>query len=162
MLKSLCRLKRIQTARGLEFVADVAEAESCPVDADIFSECDDFKQFAHFMLVNQFLNSGGFTDIGCRICFTRLCQQFGYAQIQQKMGLGQIACQIQSCIRTGLGNVGKIDVGGQICQPDEVERIVDNVVSVVSDQCALIALRVVILRRIKTVVDEYHTPAFKP
>lgn len=68
MLKSLCRLKRIQTARGLEFVADVAEAESCPVDADIFSECDDFKQFAHFMLVNQFLNSGGFTDIGCRIC----------------------------------------------------------------------------------------------
>ncbi|SPY31977.1 Uncharacterised protein [Neisseria gonorrhoeae] len=69
-------------------MADVAEAESCPVDADIFSECDDFKQFAHFMLVNQFLNSGGFTDIGCRICFTRLCQQFGYAQIQQKNGTG--------------------------------------------------------------------------
>lgn len=79
-------------------------------------------------------------------------------RFSRKMGLGQIACQIQSCIRTGLGNVGKIDVGGQICQPDEVERIVDNVVSVVSDQCALIALRVVILRRIKTVVDEYHTP----
>ena len=43
---------RVKTVGGLEFVADVAETKSCPIDIDIFTECDDFKQLSHFMLVD--------------------------------------------------------------------------------------------------------------
>ena len=42
----------VKTAWELEFVADVAKTKSCPIDIDIFTECDDFKQFSHFMLVD--------------------------------------------------------------------------------------------------------------
>ena len=35
-----------------EFVADVAKAEACPVDIDVFAKCNDFEEFAHFVLVS--------------------------------------------------------------------------------------------------------------
>ena len=75
------------------------------------------------------------------------------------MGLRQVADEIQSAVSTRLGNVGKVDVSGQIGQSDMEKRIVNGVVAVVGDERAFVALRVVILGSVKTVVDKYHAAA---
>ena len=62
-----------------KFVADVAEAETCPVDADVFAKGDDFEEFAHFVLVGQFLYGGADTEVVCRTWWGGLCQQVGNA-----------------------------------------------------------------------------------
>ena len=46
-------------------MADVAKGKSLPIDIDITSEGDDFKQLTHFVLVNQLLHGGGFAQVGC-------------------------------------------------------------------------------------------------
>ena len=57
-----------------KFVADVAEAETCPVDADVFAKGDDFEEFPHFVLVGQFLYGGAGTEVVCRAWRGGLCQ----------------------------------------------------------------------------------------
>ena len=75
------------------------------------------------------------------------------------MGLRQVADEIQSAVGARLGNVSKVDVSGQIGQADMEERVVNGVVAVVGDECAFVALWVVILSGVKTVVDKYHAAA---
>ena len=36
-------------------MANVAVAEACPVDIDVFAKSDNFEEFAHFVVVGQFL-----------------------------------------------------------------------------------------------------------
>ena len=62
-----------------KFVADVAEAETCPVDVDVFAKGDDFEEFAHFVLIGQFLYGGTDTEVVCRTWWGGLCQQVGNA-----------------------------------------------------------------------------------
>ena len=42
-----------------------------------------------------------------------------------------------------MGNVGKVDMGGQVGQTDMEKWIVNGMVAVVGDECAFVALRVV-------------------
>ena len=35
-------------------MANIAVAEACPIDIDVFSKSDYFKKFAHFVLMYQF------------------------------------------------------------------------------------------------------------
>ena len=62
-----------------KFVADVAEAETCPVYVDVFAKGDDFEEFAHFVLVGQFLYGSADTEVVCSAWRCGLCQQVGNA-----------------------------------------------------------------------------------
>ena len=77
-----------------KFVADVAEAETCPVDVDVFAKGDDFEEFAHFVLVGQFLYGGTDAEVVCCACGSGLCQQFGNTKVEQEMRLGQVADEV--------------------------------------------------------------------
>lgn len=72
-------------------MANIAVAEACPINIDVFAKSDYFKKFAHFVLMYQFLYCGGGLDIFNRIRAADLCQQIGDAEIEQEIGLGQVA-----------------------------------------------------------------------
>ena len=72
-------------------MANVAVAEACPIDIDVFAKSDHFKKLAHFVLMYQFLCCGGGLDIFNRIRAADLCQQLGDAEIEQEIRLGQVA-----------------------------------------------------------------------
>ena len=72
-------------------MANIAVAEACPVDIDVFAKSDHFKKFAHFVLMYQFLYCGGCLDVFNLIWAADLCQQIGDAEIEQEIGLGQVA-----------------------------------------------------------------------
>ena len=75
----LCVWRMVWGGGILKFVADIAEAETCPVDVDVFAKGDDFEEFAHFVLVGQFLYGGADTEVVCRTWWGGLCQQVGNA-----------------------------------------------------------------------------------
>ena len=52
-----------------------------------------------------------------------------------------------------MGDVGKVDVRGQVGQADIEEGVVDGVVAVVADQCAHMPLRMVVLGSVEAVVN---------
>ena len=62
---TLVLLKGRYCEAWLEFVADVAKAKTCPVDVDVFAKSDDFEEFAHFVLIGQFLYGGTDTEVVC-------------------------------------------------------------------------------------------------
>ena len=72
-------------------MANIAVAEACPINIDVFAESDHSKKFAHFVLMYQFLYCGGGLDIFNRIRAADLCQQVSDAEIEQEIRLGQVA-----------------------------------------------------------------------
>ena len=72
-------------------MANVAVAEACPIDIDVFAKSDHFKKFTHFVLMYQFLYCSSGLDIFNRIRAADLCQQIGDAEIEQEIRLGQVA-----------------------------------------------------------------------
>ena len=72
-------------------MANIAMAEACPIDIDVFAKSDHFKKFTHFVLMYQFLYCCGGLDIFNRIRVTDLCQQISDAEIEQEIRLRQIA-----------------------------------------------------------------------
>ena len=71
-------------------MANIAVAEACPIDIDVFAKSDHFKKFAHFVLMYQFLYCCCL-DIFNRIRAADLCQQISDAEIEQEIRLGQVA-----------------------------------------------------------------------
>ena len=72
-------------------MANIAVAEACPIDIDVFAKSDHFKKFSHFVLMYQFLYCSSGLDIFNRIRAADLCQQVSDAEIKQEIRLGQVA-----------------------------------------------------------------------
>ncbi len=72
-------------------MANIAVAEACPIDIDVFAKSDHFKKFSHFVLMYQFLYCSSSLDIFNRIRAADLCQQVSDAEIKQEIRLGQVA-----------------------------------------------------------------------
>ena len=63
-------------------MANIAVAEACPIDINVFAKSDHFKKFAHFVRHQQFVQGGGRLNIGGRVVGDVGRNQFGDAQIQ--------------------------------------------------------------------------------
>ena len=72
-------------------MANIAVAEACPIDINVFAKSDHFKKFSHFVLMYQFLYCSSGLDIFNRIRAADLCQQVSDAEIKQEIRLGQVA-----------------------------------------------------------------------
>ena len=72
-------------------MANIAVAEACPIDIDVFAKSDHFKKFSHFVLMYQLPHCSSGLDIFNRIRTPDLCQQVSDAEIKQEIRLGQVA-----------------------------------------------------------------------
>ena len=114
-------------------MANVAVAEACPVDIDVFAKSDHFKKFAHFVLMYQFLYCGGCLDVFNWIRTADLRQQISDAEIEQEIRLGAGSRLSPTCFRAGACNIGEIDVRSQIGQADIEKWVVDSVMAIVAE-----------------------------
>lgn len=78
-------------------MAHIPQRKSAPIHVHIFAECDDFEQFAHFMLRGQNVQSVGSLNVIRRIRLRKLRrEQIQNPQIKQEIRLRGVANQIQS------------------------------------------------------------------
>ena len=110
-------------------------------------QADDLEQFAHLVLHDQFLclhaNRGG--------CLFKATQQ---TAIHQKASLRAIAQHAQIGILRRQRDAGEIDMGRDVLEADIGQRVGVGAMCAVAHHGAHVALRMVVLRFGKPIVDE--------
>src|SRR5664280_2675640 len=136
----------------LQAMPTIAAGEAERLDLDSPGEGDDLEQLAHLVLVDELLCVRALPRDGCG-------EQLDDAAVDQETRLRGVAGDVETGVLRGEREAREVDVRRDVLVADVAERIGVGAVRAVAHQGAAAALRVVVLRLGKAVVDEERQTA---
>ena len=119
------------------------------------AQSDDLEQLTHFMLHHQLGRHGARLEVGG----VQLGRQ---PAVDEEIGLIGVAQHIKARILCSHRCAGEVDVGRNVLEPHQHQRIAVDLVLVMADHGAHVALLVVVLTLTKTIVNEEGCAARQP